>query len=186
MLPLLALSVGLIAGSGRGPTVTSGLSRRQVLQLPVAALPFTVLEAATASPGNTLKLSDDLKVKIVTAKKLRATVRSGANNRRSLPMDPTPGANNYQSLTEEVQRKQKQVLMPLLAELKVLAASEAVAALPEEQRKALQLQPQLLVGHLSELDYYLKKISFDSYVSKTTGEVNGAEGVGALPAVGDA
>ena len=42
------------------------------------------------------------------------------------------------------------------------------------------------MGHLSELDYYLKKILFDSYVSKTTGEVNGAEGVGALPAVGDA
>ena len=171
MLPLLALSLGLIAG-GRGPSAAIGLSRRQILQLPAAALPFAASGAATASPANTLKVSDTLMVKIITAKKLRATVRQGASNRRSLPLDPTPGANNYQSLTEEVQRKYKKVLLPLQAELKVIAASEAAAALPEEQQKALALQPQLLLGHLSELDYYLKKISFEQYISKTTGEVS--------------
>ena len=107
---------------------------------------------------------------IVKAKNLRATVRQSAQNRRSLPFDPTPGVNNYASLTEEVERQKKQLLLPLQAALVAVVASDAAVALPEDQRKQLALQPVLLKGHILELDYYLKKWSFEKYTSQTTGE----------------
>ena len=36
--------------------------------------------------------------------------------------------------------------------------------------RLLARQPEFLKGHLSELEFYLKKSQFDEYVSKTTGE----------------
>ena len=100
------------------------------------------------------------------AKALRATVRSTAGNRRALPLDPTPGVNNYGSTTDAVRRGQKTVLLPLLAAMKAYTAKST--GLPEEIQTQLALQPQLMLGHLSELDFYPKKINFDEYVSKTT------------------
>ena len=44
------------------------------------------------------------KVLASKAKALRATVRSTAAGRRSLPLDPAPGYNNYQATTEAVRR----------------------------------------------------------------------------------
>ena len=42
----------------------------------------------------------------------------------------------------------------------------------DELKKQLDMKPQELLGHLSELEYYLKKgdKSFEEYVSKTTGD----------------
>jgi len=179
------LSSGLVA-SGRGlfasvPSTASTsalLDRRQLLQLPVAALPLAAaLAAAPASAavlagyGAKLNIPDAIKVKIIKAKGLRATVRQSAQNRRSLPMDPTPGVNNYASLTDEVQRTKTIVLLPLIAALKELTKSEAAAELPEEQRKQLKEQPLLLKGHVLELDQALKELKFDEYKSKTTGAI---------------
>jgi hypothetical protein len=96
------LSSGLVA-SGRGlfasvPSTASTsalLDRRQLLQLPVAALPLAAaLAAAPASAavlagyGAKLNIPDAIKVKIIKAKGLRATVRQSAQNRRSVSALP--------------------------------------------------------------------------------------------------
>ena len=86
--------------------------------------------------------------------------------RRRFPMDPAAG--NYAGVAGTVVRGQKEVLLPLQAAITALAAE---VQLPDgESKKLLDLQPQLMKGHLSELDYYLKKASFEEYSSKTTGD----------------
>ena len=98
-------------------------------------------------------------------------VRAGAASRRKLPLDPTPGVNNYASLTDRVRREQASVLLPLQAAMAAAAAAAGGSGrLPDDMQKQLALQPELLKGHLSELDYYLAKANFAEYVSKTTGE----------------
>lgn len=58
--------------------------------------------------------------------------------------------------------------MPLLA---AMEAAIAATSLPDaELQKQLEMQPQEMKGHLSELVFYLKKEKFESYVSKTTGD----------------
>ena len=126
--------------------------------------------------------SDDRQIKLllIKAKKLRSAVRSGAANRRLLPMDPSPGVNNYASLTAAVLRAKKTTLIPLQAGLvpasdqrrclstlarvstqAAMVATAATRALPDEMQKQLQLQPILMKGHLSELDYYLSRFKFE-------------------------
>ena len=78
-------------------------------------------------------------------------MRAGANARRSLPLDPTPGVNNYAALTATVVRDKQAVLLPLQANFKALAAAAAVnQSLPPELQKQLELQPLLMQGHMLE------------------------------------
>ena len=139
--------------------------RRQVLAQP--ALVAAVLSAGLSAPAHAAVAPKDIttvKLLTVKAKKLRASVRTSAGNRRSLPLDPTPGVNNYASTTGAVLRAKKEVLQPLLAAMKVAAASST--DLPDEITKPLKLQPLLMQGHLLELDQALKEYKFEAYVSK--------------------
>ncbi|KAL1530696.1 hypothetical protein AB1Y20_001595 [Prymnesium parvum] len=151
----------------RASTPAAWVGRRELLRLPLGVLPLAALHAAPAAAAEPtgVRISDSVKVKIIKAKSLRAMVRRSAQNRRSLPMDTTPGVNNYPSLTQELKRQEKLVLLPLQAELARIAAS---AELPEEKRKALALQPLLLKGHLLELQQALAEAKFEEYTSKTT------------------
>ena len=119
--------------------------RRQVLAQP--ALVAAVLSAGLSAPAHAAVAPKDIttvKLLTVKAKKLRASVRTSAGNRRSLPLDPTPGVNNYASTTGAVLRAKKEVLQPLLAAMKVAAASST--DLPDEITKPLKLQPLLMQG----------------------------------------
>ena len=84
----------------------------------------------------------------------------------------TTASNNYINIERTVLRGKTEVLLPLLAAMKDYAAT---ASLPEDKLKQLQEQPTLLVGHLSELDYYVSKSqklnSYEEYTSKTTGDI---------------
>ena len=96
---------------------------------------------------------------------------SGAANRRLLPLDPTPGVNNYASLTDKVKRDRERVLLPLQAAMVATASAAGSAGrLPDELQKQLALQPLLMKGHLLELEQALVEGRFDEYASKRTGE----------------
>ena len=198
------------------------LPRREFLAT-LATLP--ALPAAAAPATSAVKDIENIRALTAKAKTLRATVRSSAGNRRNLPLDPTPGVNNYASTTDAVVRAKKSVLVPLQAAM--AAAAGTATGLSDEQQKQLALQPQIMTGHMSEvpsarhvpyasprlilwplipyisqlhltyispishlvashltyisrmapllprvcqLDYYLKKLSFEQYTSKTTGD----------------
>jgi len=159
----IALFVLFFAAAGQSLRLSAPMGRRAAVASAGATFVAIVAPPALAEPAPDLGA---IKVLASKAKQLRATVRTSAGNRRSLPLDPTPGVNNYASTTAEVKRKQKAVLLPLQAAMTAYAASST--GLSEELQKQLALQPELMKGHLSELDYYLKKLSFDEYVSKTT------------------
>jgi len=157
-IPVMLVSIGLTVD-----LMPAHMSRRAVLPpaLALATLPASSFAASPQTP--TL---DSIKVLGAKAKVLRATVRSSAGNRRTLPLDPTPGANNYASIEAAVRLGQKKVLVPLQAAMAAYAAAQT--GLPEELQKSLAQQPVLMIGHMSELDYYLKKLGFDEYYSKST------------------
>lgn len=142
---------------------TATLSRRAVLPSALAFAAAPGLARAVQTPPPTL---DQIKVLGAKAKVLRATVRSSSGNRRLLPLDPTPGFNNYASVTNMVVRAQASVLVPLQAAMTTFAAMPA--GLPDNVQKQLATQALLLKGHLLELNDALGKYQFDEYVSKTT------------------
>jgi hypothetical protein len=167
---LLAVLAATLALSVDVPTGAARLSRRAVVPSALAALALPAASASAASAD--LALAQDVtavKLLAVKAKALRATVRSSAGNRRSLPMDATPGVNNYASTTLAVRRAQAQVLVPLQAKMSAVAA--APTGLPDELQKSLALQPLLMKGHLLELEQALGAYAFAEYRSKTTGDV---------------
>lgn len=88
-----------------GSTMMAAQSRREVLQLPAAAIgavAATALSGSRAAVAAEASISTELQLLGIKAKKLRAAVRIGAGNRRKLPFDQTPGVNNYASLTDRV------------------------------------------------------------------------------------
>ena len=74
------------------PTPTT--TRRGALGL-AAATAFAPPNAASASVKYVVPIDDNLKLLMAKARQVRGSVRSGAAARRNLPMDPTPGVNNY-------------------------------------------------------------------------------------------
>ena len=167
MLLLVALAAGASAlqlpATARSASYAQ-LSRRRMLEcVPFVAVSAAVPLPAIAADGRKL---DEIKVLYAKARELRAYVRSTAANRRLFPMDPAGG--NYVNIANTVKRGQKEVLLPLQAA--IIAAAAATPLSDDEKKKSLDLQPQLMKGHLSELDYYLKKASFEEYKSKTTGD----------------
>jgi len=158
----------LIAPSSclRVPTV----SRREAVRL-AAASATTIPLVANAVPQYVVPIQDDLKILIIKAKELRTAVRNGASARRSLPLDPTPGVNNYEALTNKVLRAKVATLEPLRAQFKAVAADAgAKSLLAPEIQKAFELQPLLMQGHMLELDQALKEAKFEAYISKRTGK----------------
>ena len=114
MTPLFLAALGLTVSSS---TFRGGYSRREVIALPAlsaaaAALPARPALAAAAALPKEYAPVQQLAVK---AKKLRASVRTSAANRRSLPFDDTPGVNNYSKQTDAMLRAKKEVLLPLVA-----------------------------------------------------------------------
>ena len=83
-------------------------------------------------------------------------------------MDPAGG--NYVNIANTVVRGYKEVLLPLQAAIIAKAAETSLA--DPEKKKLLDQQPELMKGHLSELEFYNRKgdKSFEKYVSKTTGD----------------
>ena len=166
----------LLAATGAGalqlPTSTGAasssatLSRRSLLK----CAPFVAVSAAVPLPAVAVdaRKLDEIKVLTSKAKSLKAYVRATSSNRRLFPMDPA--GNNYVNVANTVMRGQKEVLLPLKAAITAVAAATTLSN--EELKKQLDMQPQELLGHLSELEYYLKKgdKSFEEYVSKTTGD----------------
>ena len=162
---LAVLLLGLLAAaSALRVTVT----RRQALSAASAASAASACSALPVSAKGNALADEELRLLIVKAKELRSAVRTGAAARRKLPMDPTPGVNNYVPLTSKIERGTTTVLLPLQAKLSAVAAAAPLA--DEELKKALVQQPMLLTGHLSELKYYLGKHAFEPYTSKTTGK----------------
>ena len=168
------LSLAMLLGAAsalRAPVhSTDALSRRHLIQCtPVVAgclaaegLPLAAVARPTPPPS-----LDNLKVLTAKARGLRGYVRSTAANRRLFPFEE--GGDNYINVANYVKNGQKTILLPLQA---ALIAAAAATTLPDEERqKQLLLQPELLKGHFSELDFYLKKRGFDEYTSKTTGDV---------------
>lgn len=150
----------------RVPTV----SRREAVRL-AAASATTIPLVANAVPQYVVPIQDDLKILIIKAKELRTAVRNGASARRSLPLDPTPGVNNYEALTNKVLRAKVTTLEPLRAQFKAVAADAgAKSLLAPEIQKAFELQPLLMQGHMLELDQALKEAKFEAYISKRTGK----------------
>jgi len=164
MLPAVHLAVGLLLSTQAGGVPAVGRRELLLQRMPQAAAAITAALAAQPALA-----ADDLgKIQVLSAKAkgLRASVRATSAGRRKLPMDPTPGVNNYASTTDSVLRAKAKVLLPLQAAMAAYAATPR--GLPEELQKQLALQNEYLKGHLSELDYYLGKKSFEEYVSKTT------------------
>lgn len=161
-LALLAFSTAC-ASALRVPVI----SRRRTVTIGVStAASLSVLPAYAKTPPG---LDDELKVLIVKAKTLRASVRTTAAARRKLPMDPTPGVNNYSPLTLKVQRETDSVLAPLQAKLAAVAAK---SSLPDSDlQKLLELQSVLMKGHMFELSEALKGYKFEAYTSKRTGKL---------------
>ena len=118
---MLALVFGLLGLLTPNLEAGAVLSRRAVLTGVGAAPVLGGLLPAGAAVNEA-----DVKLLVVQAKKLRAQVRSGAGNRRLLPLDPTKGVNNYASLTDTVTRAKTSVLLPLL----VLTSSDIFPATP--------------------------------------------------------
>ena len=153
--------------------VPLGASRREVATFAAASAMTLVMppQAALATSKYIVPVNDDLKLLITKAKQLRATVRNGAKARRSLPLDPTPGVNNYGSLTDNVMRSKVSVLEPLRLKFKAVAADAGEKnLLTADVQKQLALQPLLMQGHMLELDQALKEAKFEPYTSKRTGK----------------
>lgn len=153
--------------------VPLGASRREVATFAAASAMTLVMppQAALATSKYIVPVNDDLKLLITKAKQLRATVRNGAKARRSLPLDPTPGVNNYGSLTDNVLRSKVSVLEPLRLKFKAVAADAGEKnLLTADVQKQLALQPLLMQGHMLELDQALKEAKFEPYTSKRTGK----------------
>ena len=128
-------------------------------------------QPALAVPKSIVPIKDDVKLLLVKAKSLRGAARQGAAARRNLPLDPTPGVNNYGALTENIRRAKVSTLIPLVAELKAIAkAAGEQQLLPADLQKQLELQPALLQGHMLELDQALSEFQFEAYMSKRTGK----------------
>lgn len=170
----LGLLIALAAGAHalQLPTGTrraTDVSRRRVLE----CAPFVAVSAAVPLPAIAIAAPlDKIKKLSVKARSLRTYVRQAAASRRRVVKDPASG--NYADIVNTVMRGRKEVLLPLQA---AITAAAAATPLPEGELKAqLDMQPQELKGHLSELDYYLqpkqvkKGISFEEYTSKTTGD----------------
>ena len=166
---LIALAVGAHALQLPTPRGASDawLSRRRVLGCaPLVAVGAAApLPAAAASDARKL---DEIKVLTAKARSLRTYVRQTSYNRRSFPMDPAGG--NYVNIANTVVRGYKEVLLPLQAAIIAKAAETSLA--DPEKKKLLDQQPELMKGHLSELEFYNRKgdKSFEKYVSKTTGD----------------
>jgi len=166
--------IGLLLSASSAPNVRTGAtlpSRRGVLQL-VPALAVSTASLGAVRPASAKIVTDEIKLLTVKAKQLRAGVSSSAGNRRLLPLDPTPGVNNYATLTDTVLRAKANVLVPLQKAM-AAAAKEAKAEgkLAPELQQELSLQSSYMKGHILELDQALKEWKFDEYVSKTTGSV---------------
>ena len=120
----------------RVPTV----SRREAVRL-AAASATTIPLVANAVPQYVVPIQDDLRILIIKAKELRTAVRNGASARRSLPLDPTPGVNNYEALTNKVLRAKVATLEPLRAQFKAVAADAGAKSLldfgPAERGKII-------------------------------------------------
>jgi hypothetical protein len=163
----LVLACVCSAGALRAPPIRSDnlLSRRHVLQS-APAVGALVGYAPSAYAASSSRKLDDIKVLASKSRSLRSYVRQTSANRRLFPMDPAGG--NYVNVANTVKRGQKEVLLPLR---EAMIEYVAATSLPDEElQKQLALQPQLMLGHLSELDFYLKKEKFDQYTSKTTGD----------------
>ncbi|KAL3918488.1 MAG: hypothetical protein SGPRY_006000 [Prymnesium sp.] len=162
LLPLLSSPS---SAAVRSPMSSPPLPRRAAVLAPPALLsllsPALPAYAVAAPPAGI----DRVKLDSIRARSLRDRVRTEAARRRSRISDRAPGAVIYQSLTDEVRRQQKTLLVPLTTSLAAIAAT---ADLPKEKKEQLKLQPLLLKGHLLELDQALAESKFDSYVSKTT------------------
>ena len=159
------MAIGLFAAVA-AVRLPPAVSRRDALSFAAAA---AALPAAPALASQQL-VSNELALLIVKAKQLRGAVRTGAAARRTFPMDPTDGVNNYQKLTQQVRRAEVATLQPLRAAM-IAAAASAPATLSEENRKQLKFQPIALKGHMLELGQALDGWRFDEYSSKSTGEV---------------
>lgn len=148
---------------------TSGamlLTRRSTLA--AAAVSFTAPVLAKGPPNPAL--TDDVKLLISKARGLRAAARGGAERRRLLPIDPTSGVNNYGALTRDLRAAVKKVLLPLVAELAAAAERAAAAGLlAEDRQKELARQPQLLRGHVLELEAALSAHDFEPVRSSSSG-----------------
>ena len=167
LIVALIAAPGLALSTQRPPALRRVVSRRDAV---FAAAACAGLAAPSVRPAvaNTPLVSDKLALLIVKARELRGNVRNGAAARRTFPLDPDPTVNNYSRLTDDVQRKKVKVLLPLQEELSAVAdAFEG----PEELKKQLQLQPQLLKGHLVELDQTLADFDFSESMLKSTGKV---------------
>eukprot|EP00320_Phaeocystis_rex_P015032 CAMPEP_0119071656 /NCGR_PEP_ID=MMETSP1178-20130426/52757_1 /TAXON_ID=33656 /ORGANISM="unid sp, Strain CCMP2000" /LENGTH=194 /DNA_ID=CAMNT_0007053595 /DNA_START=18 /DNA_END=602 /DNA_ORIENTATION=- len=158
MATLLAFSLGLLP---------AGLTRRDALVAVASAPALLARPALTPAASSAVKDIETVKILASKAKALRATVRSGAAGRRQLPLDPTPGYNNYASTTDAVKRAKQKTLLPLQAAM--AASASSAVGLPDELQKSLALQPLLMKGHLLELDQALAEFKFEEYTSKTTG-----------------
>ena len=94
---LLSAIIAILSASAcalRVPSPAAATARRDVLHLAAAAA-LLPPSSAQASIKYIVPISDDLKLLFSKAKAVRGSVRNGAAARRSLPMDPTPGTNNY-------------------------------------------------------------------------------------------
>ena len=84
--------------------------------------------------------------------------------------DPSANERQLEQCREEIRTLELSVER---AEISVIAEKKLRQDLDqvvEELQKQLERQPELLKGHLSELDFYLKKEKFEQYTSKTTGD----------------
>ena len=144
------------------------LTRREALVAAAAAPALLALPtAAPAAVATPVKDIEKIKVLAAKAKALKATVKTSAAGRRKLPLDPTPGVNNYASTTGAVTRAKQVTLLPLQAAM--AAAAAPAAGLPDDMRKKLKEQAIFMKGHLLELDQALAEFKFEEYTSKTTG-----------------
>lgn len=157
------LAVGLLLTPPPAPA--ERVDRRTALLRLPAALSLVVVPVTPAFASDARSL-ETIKVLAAKAKALRATVRSSAGKRRSLPLDPTPGINNYASTTLAVKRATASTLGPLQAEMASYASS--ASGLSEEALKQLSLQPLLMKGHMFELAQALGSYQFEEYTSRTT------------------
>lgn len=153
------------------PSMSLARSRRQLLRRMAPAGALAMAPGCLARPPPPV-VTDELRLLVVKAKALRGYVGQISENRRSFPMDPDPAVNNYGNIKATVVRAQGEVLLPLQRALeRAAAASEAGGALPAVQQQSLALQPQLLRGHLLELELALAagQPGFERYTSKSSG-----------------
>ena len=145
-------------------------TRRHVLECTTFAALSTVVPLPAVAAVDSRSL-DEIKVLASKARALRAYVRTTVVKQRTVHRLPAGGS--YTKVIDTVVRGRKEVLVPLQV---AITAAAAATSLPDgEMKKLLELQPQEMKGHLSELDFYIqekqiKKGSLEEYTSKTTGD----------------